>query len=233
MMTPYQQRQLALMRQMETSLASGSAASTIVPFQADYATDSQLALSLNASIPAETANIIQTKLIRPLRAIDPTQYYYPPESLHITFHSIRIIHDPPSYTEADIERSRTLLSRMAPSEGPFPFTLAGVFSLPTSVFVAALATPRYDAFIRRIRSAFTGAGIPDDKTYFTDELVFANTTICRYTHPPTQEFLETLRGLRDTDIGDVRIESVSLVETNAAANLAKMRVLGIYRFGQN
>lgn len=232
-MTPFQQRQLALMRQMETCLASDTTASTIIPFQTDYVTDPQRALSVNAYIPIRLATVIQSKLINPLKTIDPTQYYYPDESLHITIHSIRIIHDPPMYTPRDIETSMQLLERFIQSEHPFSFTLHGIISLPTSVAVIALITPEYDRFTRSLRRAFVDAGIPDDKTYFTDEMVFANTTICRYTHPPSLDFLHNIKTLPNIYIGKFIAKEVSLVEINAGAHPSKTKVFGTYRFMEN
>lgn len=232
-MTPFQQRQLTLMRQMETRLASGSNASTIVPVQTDYINDPQLALSLNAYLPKEIATTIRTRLIEPLKVIDPTHYYYPVEALHVTIHSVRIIHDPPMYTPQDIETSKRLLEQRIPLEQPFPFVFHGVMSLPTSVAVIALITPEYDRFAKSLRRAFIDTGIPDDKTYFTDEMVFANTTFCRYTQKPTQAFLEKLQTLKDLHIGEFVATEASLVEINAGAHPSKTRVFGTYEFAQN
>lgn len=232
-MTPFQQKQLTLMRQMEAHLASGSNASTIVPVQTDYVNDMQLALSLNTYLPKEIATTIRTKLIEPLIAIDPTHYYYPVEALHVTIHSVRIIHDPPMYTPQDIETSRRLLEQRIPLEQPFPFVFHGVMSLPTSIACIALITPDYDRFAKSLRRAFIDAGIPDDKTYFTDEMVFANTTFCRYTHKPSPEFLEKLHILKDIYIGEFVSKEASLVEINAGAHPSKTRMFGTYRFVQN
>lgn len=229
-MTPFQQKQLDLMRQMESSLASGSRASTIVPLQADYATDTQMCLSVNSFVPSTIAAAIQAKLIEPLRQIDPAQYYYPNESLHITFHSVRIIHDPPTYTDQDIKTSHRLLTKFIPLEQPFPFILHGILSMPTSVSVIALIIPEYNRFIRKLRHLFVDSGIPDDKKYFSDEIVFANTTICRYTHKPSSEFLEKLKVLKDMYVGEFVAKDVSLVETNAGAFPSKTTVLGRYQF---
>jgi len=232
-MTPFQKKQLALMRQMETMLAADSRVSTIVPMQTDFASDNQLCLSLNAFVPEAIAASIQNKLIEPLQRLDPTQYYYQKQSLHVTFHSIRIIHNPPTYSQKDIETSRGLLTKLIPSERPFPFVWHGVLALPTSVSVIVLITPRYNRFIHRIRHEFVRHGIPDDKKYFSDTMVFANTTICRYTHTPTPEFLKKLQTLKDTDIGSGVIDTVALVETNAGAHPSKTRVLGTYRCREN
>ena len=231
-MTPYQVKQLDLMRQMEHKLASNSNAATVVPLQTNYETDSQMCLSVNSFLQESVAASIQSKFIEPLRQIDPTQYYYQNASLHITLHSIRIIHDPPTYTAHDIETSRRLLAQYIPSEQPFSFDLHGVLSMPTSVSVMALATPDYNQFIRTLRQQFVAAGIPDDKKYFSDEMVFANTTICRYTHKPSPKFLKKLTALKDTYIGEFIAKKVALVETNAGAYPTKTTVLSEYRFAK-
>lgn len=229
-MTPFQQKQLVLMRQMEIDLASGSTQTTIIPTQTNYAADNQLCLTVNTFLPTATAKKIQTLLIEPLKAIDPTQYYYPTESLHITFHSVRIIHDPPTYTAQDIKTSHELLTKCVPKQQAFPFILQGVMSLPTSTSVIALVTPEYDRFIRLLRQSFVNAGIPDDKTYYTQNVVFANSTICRYQHSPSQEFLKKLETFRDIFIGTFVAGDVVLLETNAVAHPSKTKVFGTYRF---
>ena len=221
------------MRQMETKLASDSRVSTIVPMQTDYATDNQLCLSLNAFVPKAISVSIQNRLIGPLQRLDPHQYYYPKESLHITFHSIRIIHNPPTYSEKDIATSQQLLTELVQSERPFPFIWHGVLSLPTSVSVIVLITPECDRFIRRLRRAFVSSGIPDVKKYFSDEMIFANTTICRYSHKPSPEFLQKVAIFKNIDIGTSVIDNVSLVETNAGAYPSKTHVLGAFRFTGN
>lgn len=218
------------MRQMERTLASDTSAATIVAFQADYTTDNQLCLSLNAFVSNDITASIQSKLIEPLRRLDPGQYYYLEGALHITFHSIRVVHNPPTYTPDDIETSKRLLETIIPSQQPFPFILQGVLSMPTSASVIALITPEYDRYIRTLRHAFISAGIPDDKKYFTNETVFANCTFCRYTHKPSPEFIKKLLELKDTVVGQFVTQEVSLVETNAGAFPSKTTVLGQYRF---
>lgn len=229
-MTPFQRKQTDLMRQMESRLASDANAATIVPMQTDYPGNPQMCLSVNTFLPQHIASQIQKTLIQPLKAIDENQYYYPNASLHITLHSIRIIHDPPTFTKANISHSKELLTYIVPRELPFPFTLNGVLSLPTSVSVIALVTPRYDTFIRSLRNTFVHAGIPDDKTYFTNEMVFANTTVCRYTHKPTQKFLQKIQELQNTSFGSFTATETMLVETNAVCHPAKTTILGRYEF---
>ncbi len=218
------------MRQMETALASDPKASTIVPMQTDYQNDPQIALTCISYVPSDIATRIQTELINPLKAIEPDFFYYPNTSLHITIQNIRVIRNPPSFTIPDINKVQAVLASMTPSAGPFPCIYKGLLSMPTSTSLIALVTPEYDQFVRRLRTALTDINVPDDKTYFTDEIIFANTTICRYTHTPSEKFLKTLESLQDISIGTWTPKIVSLVTMNAVANPQKTVNYGSYSF---
>ena len=229
-MTPFQEKQLALMRQMEKQLASNSCASTIVPMQLDYLNDPQIALTCISYVPEDIAKRIQTELINPLKAVEPDFYYYPNADLHITIQNVRVIHNPPSFTKEDIKKVQSVLASIVPSAGPFPFTYNGLLSMPTSASLIALVTPQYDQFVRRLRKSLTDNTVPDNKTYFTDEVIFANTTIVRYTHAPSQIFVKTLASLQDISVGTWTPKIVSLVTMNAVANPQKTIDYGSFPF---
>lgn len=231
-MTLYQQKQIVLMRQMEDSLAKNTAASTIVTMQKDYVNDPQLCLTCVSFLPKNTAETIQTQLLTALATIEPAFYYYPVQSLHVTIQNIRVINNPPHFSAADIAKAQQLLLNFIPSYGPFVFEFSGILRLPTSLAIIALITPEYDRFIRAFRQALVAAGIPDDKKYFTDEIIFANTTICRYTHEPSQEFFGEVEKRKQTSFDSMRAQEVSLIQTNAGAHPSKMKVLCTYPFRQ-
>lgn len=231
-MTPFQQKQIDLMRQMEAALAAGAPASTIVPIQTDYHNDPQIALTIISRVPKDIAKTIQTQLIAPLRAIEPEFFYYPDEALHVTVQNVRVIHDPPRFTASDVAKVDALLATLVPKTRRFPFIYAGLLSMPTSTSLIALVSPEYDQFIRRLRKSLAEAGIPDDKTYFTDAAIFANTTICRYTHTPSKKFTDTLAKYKDIRAGQFAPEKATLVSMNAVASPAKTTVLGEYQFAQ-
>lgn len=218
------------MRQMESAMASGTASPTIVSMQSDYVTDNQLCLTSVSFAPPEFADIIYNAIIKPLQNIDPDQYYYPNTSLHVTIHNIRVVASPPNFTSADIQKAKTLLSTSIPTYVAPTFTLQGLLVMPTSVAIVALVTPEYDHMVRQLRQTFADAGLPDNKTYFTNEIIFANMTICRYTHKPSQVFLEKIETLKNIDIGRFVVQEVSLIQTNAGAHPTKTKVFGSFNF---
>lgn len=232
-MTPFQKKQLDLMRQMEVQALSNPAVTTIVPMQTDYANDPQLCLTCVSFLPKDIATRIQTQILTPLKTIEPDFYYYPIESLHVTIQNIRVINYPLHFGPTEIAKTKKLLSEFVPGYEPFRFELSGTIHMPTSLVVIALVDPAYDQFVRTLRQALIDAGIPDDKKYFTDEIVFANTTVCRYTHAPSQKFLQEVKKLRDEHIGAFTVHEVSLIETNAGVHPSKTKVFGTYRFKNN
>jgi hypothetical protein len=231
-MTPIQVKQLDLMRQMERSFALGNNPSQIVNFQTDYATDDQICLTTVSFVSKDIADAIYEKIILPLQTIDPTQYYFPKESLHITVHNIRVIAKPKTYTEQDINLARKLLTQAIPQYTRPEFELRGIITMPTSIGIIALITDTYNDMVWDLRRQFAAAGLPDNKKYFTQDVAFANITICRYTHQPSQEFINKLPQYRDTFFGMFTANETSLIESNAGIYPAKTIVHETYQFHQ-
>ena len=229
-MTPFQTRQLELMRQMESALAADPKASEIVTMQSDYANDNALCLTTVSYIPEQLAKIIHEAIIKPLAGIDPDQYYFPNSSMHVTIHNIRVVRDPASFTESDIEHARNLLRSSIPTYLAPTFELVGLLSMPTSISIIALVDPDYDHMVKSIRSQFAKANLADDKKYFTNEIVFANITICRFTKPPTKLFLETIEKNKNKKFGIFSPKETTLVTTNAGMHPSKTTVIESFPF---
>jgi hypothetical protein len=227
-MTPFQQKQLILMRQMESSLASGASSSSVVPFQTDYAHDTRICLTAVSFLSNTLANIIQNRLIATLKTIEPDFYYYPNESMHITIQNIRSIHNPPNFDLNDINKAKSLFTDFFATCNQFPIILQGVIQMPTSLAVIVLMTKSYDTCIRTLRQQLISNGIYDDKQYFTDEIIFANCTICRYSRKPSQKFIQMTQTGRDELFGNGLIQSVSLIQSNAVMHPSKTTIIKTY-----
>lgn len=232
-MTPFQTRQLALMRQMEKAFETNPSASQTVSIQNDYATDDQLCLTGVSFLPQELCEHIYKELIVTLQSIDPTQYFIPIDALHLTVQNVRVIQKPPSYDAGTIERAKSAFATVIETHKMQSFELAGLLSMPTSLAIIALTTPDYDQLVRRLRTELTNKDAADDKSYFTDKIVFANISICRYTHMPNQKWFEIIKNFKEKNLGNFTAKNVSLIETNAGCHPAKTRVFGIYNFQQN
>ncbi len=229
-MTPFQKSQLALMRQMESTLAINPRASEIVSMQSDYANDDALCLTTVSYLPNTLAESIRRDIIAPLAVIDPDQYYFPNSSMHVTIHNVRVVRSPQSFTNHDIRLARQLLRTCIPTYTAPTFELVGLLSMPTSVSIIALVNPYFDQMVKSIRNLFAEANLADDKKYFTDEIIFANITICRYTKSPSKLFLETVQKNKDKNFGKFTPYETTLVTTNAGMHPSKTTVIESFSF---
>ena len=174
---------------MEKAFATNPSASQTVSIQNNYASNDQLCLTTVSFLPKELATHIYKELIEPLQLIDPTHYYFPVDALHLTVQNVRVIAKPPNYDAGTIERAKSVFSTVIPTYAPQVFSLDGLLCMPTSLAIVALSTPDYDTLVRNLRKNLTQNDCADDKSYFTDEIIFANISICRYTKIPDQNFL--------------------------------------------
>ncbi len=230
--TPYQLRQLELMGQMSSIAISTGPTTTIVAMQPDYANDPQMCLAVVSYLPKSITDDIYKRIVQTLQTIEPDFYYFPQEALHITIQNIRTVALPPHFSPADIAVVDDVLQDACGAvQKPFIIELTNVIRMPTSVMIAALASPVYSTFITNLRSQLAGAGVADDKQYFTDEMVFANCTFCRYTHNPSPQFIEKLEEFRNINFGQITIDNASLITTNAGCHPSKTTVVGRYRLG--
>ncbi len=232
-MSPFQQKQLTLIRQMELAFQTNSSASQTVSMQKDYTNDNQLCLAAVSFLPTDLATIIDTQLIKPLQLLNPDQYYFPINGLHLTVQNVRVIASPPSYDNDTIERAKTVFSTIVPHYGAQHFELAGLLNMPTSLAVIALVTKEFNQLVRQLRSELILNDCADNKSYYNDEIIFANITICRYTKIPDKKWFDFIEKIKNKPIGNFNAKTISLIETNAGCHPSKTTIFDTYKFRQN
>lgn len=227
MLTAYQKKQLELVRQMEFLAARGIIRATIVPMLKDYAHDPQRTLTSVVFLPLRLQKRLYQELIVPLQKLEPDFYYYPPLSLHITIQNIRVIHFPARYNNQDIQNVQKIFRQVVSKHMNFNFHLYGVIGLPTSVSIAVLSSQTHHQLVMDLRGQLAAAGLPDDKTYFS-EATFANCNICRFTHEPGIKFRNFLRQQNQHDFGRLFVREISLIETNAVCHPSVTKKFAVF-----
>ena len=214
----YRRAQRAAVNQLRSLFASGSALDSTVKPVPDYTNDLRLCLTAVAFVGnyfANDANL--NNLIESLRAVEPWQYFYPPESLHITIQNVQTIDEPPKFDERKIQLARSIFERIIPQHKTLEFETEGLLVTPSSSALVAFADSSILPLTRSLRKALTEAQIPDDKHYISDEVVFGNITFCRFTRNPGSKFRELL----DAFIGSkiyIRTNEIHLVSTNSVCH---------------
>lgn len=221
----YKNKQLAAMLVLE---GRGQHSST-VPMMSDYANDERLCLTAAAFLPDPVQREIGSEIVGVLKKIEPHHYFYNPGSFHITIQNVRRISSPPAFNENDIATAIEVLEKEFTASPPLEFELAGVLRLPTSMAIRAFAQPILLNLVQRTRNALQQAGLPDDKEYVSNQVIFGNVTICRYTSEPSAAFLNHAETLLTPFTKFLTLNEVRLISTNAACHPAFTKTLATFK----
>jgi len=221
----YQEKQKKVFREMEKAFKEGKSRATIVEMMANYADDNQICLTTVVFIPKYLRERIQERIIKPLKKTGPAQYFYPLQSLHITIQGIRIVHRPPLFTKDDIEKVKKAFSRIIPQYSPINFEIKGILELPTSLSLKAFSDKKFHDLVMVLRKTLDQIGLPDDKAYFSKNVVLGNISFCRYTRKPNELFQKKVKEFKNVEIGKINADKVHLITTNAVCHSNKTDII--------
>lgn len=224
-MISYQQKQQELFDRLEEKFKKGENPATVVEPVSDYINDNRICLTSVAFVPETLRVIIDKKLIKLLREADPRQYYYLPQSLHLTIQNIRTINQPPLFNDGDIAKTKIVFEKIIPKYRQFEFKLEGLFELPTSLGIRAFSDDTIKNLCLELRKKLEEVGSPDNKKYITNEVIIGNVSICRYTQQPNNAFLAKVRELKNVKIGKLSVKTISLITTNAVCYPKRTQVI--------
>lgn len=216
----YAQKQKEILDRLEALSWAGESPASSVPLSSDFETDSRLCLTFLSFLPTTIQETVSA-LVEELKALDPDQYFYLPESLHITIQNVRRIADPPTFTAVDIAAAdRAFQETIAQNNlKPLRFQLSGLLLLPTSLAVTVYTEKTYGDFVIALRRNLIEHKIPDNKSYISDDIVFGNITIARFGSPPSIKLKERVAELK-LSFSDVEYlaEDICLVTTSAVCH---------------
>lgn len=227
-MSRYQQLQETVFNQLEKDAKKGNASATFVEPLSDYAGDQQMCLTSVAFLPPVLCQVVINKIIKPLKKVDDRQYYFPSNSLHVTIQNIRVISSPLLFTADDIEKAKQIFHKVTAKYSPLILELKGILELPNSLSIRGYSDKIFGDFVLELRAELKKAGIPDNKKYASKNVVFGNSTICRFTKEPTKEFFAKVKELKNIEIGKFEIKTVSLITTNAVCHPDKTKIIETY-----
>ena len=227
-MITYQEKQEKLFNEIENKFKQGKAPTSIVEPVKDYARDRQICLTSVVFLSEELQQSIGHQIIEKLKVTDNKQYYYPASSLHLTIQNIRVVHDPPRFNDQDIQKAKQVFAKVIRKYKRFSFQLKGLFDLPTSLGIRGYCDQILRDLVLELRSNLKQVGVPDDKSYGSDEIMIGNVTVCRYPTRPNKEFFTTVDQLKDVNIGTLAVQTVALVTTNSVCHPDKTKIIGTY-----
>lgn len=226
----YQEKQRDLINSIMKSIEKNdSSRATIVEMRDDYEEDQAICLTTVVFIPPEIENIIQNKIIAPLREIDDTQYYLKPGSFHLTIKNLRTINNPPLFDDEHIKKAQEVMSVNIPKYDSFDFELKGLAKFPTSLSLVGYSSDALFNLVSNLDYELKQAGIPDNKKYASSEVYFGNITFCRFTSQPSEEFLKKYEELKDMYVGKLEVKEISLITANAVCSSGTKNIIATYK----
>ncbi len=215
-MTPHQQRQLELIGRLKEQAATGAISFSIVSPVSDYGSDPRICLTSVHFPRPDFTDTIMSQIIAPLRKLEPSYFYYPQKSLHMTIKNVRVISDPPHFNATGVEAARNVFSAVVPQHRRFRVFLSRLLVFPGNLSLVGVTDSELDGLVLDLDRGLRQASIPDDKVYLNDRYFFANMTLARFSTPPSEAFREAVSRLESSVVfPPYEVDSVTLLSGNA------------------
>lgn len=215
-MTIHQQKQIEIINQIAEQIRTDSLkASAVIPVE-NFDEDTRMCLT-SVHFPHQSfVNSIYTSITKPLQKLFSKAYYYSPSSLHLTIKNIRVINDPPHFTDHDVTTAKKVCEKVVPSHKQFLVYPYRLLLFKNNLALMSTTDERLDAIILDLDRELNKAHISDDKHYINSRYFFSNMTLARFGEIPPRRFREMVRNISSSlDIPFYTINSVSLVTSNA------------------
>ena len=196
----------------------------------DSPEDTRRGITLLTRPPLEVKAAVRAMLER-LRGLEPDQYYYPDEDIHLTVLSIITCRSGFTLEEIVPQDYIRLIQNTLRGLPPIRIRFRGITLSPGCVMIQGY--PNDDTLNRfrdRLRDAFRNSPLRQtlDQRY---TLRTAHSTIIRFRRPfrDTDAFLSALESCREQDFGSFRLDRMELVLNDWYQRRENTRELGFFQ----
>jgi len=215
-LTNYQQHQLEVIGQIEESLAKNQAKFTMVEPVADFVNDDRICLTSVHFPDPKLINKVYKEIIEPLKKISPEHFYYPSSSIHATIKNIRVISNPPTFNEKDVEIVKKVFNKVIPKHKSFQAYYYRLLLFPHNLALIGTTDQELDNIIFDLETELNKVGVPDNKIYLNKKYFFSNITLIRFANPISEDFKNKVKEISASiKPFNYEIDSISLVTSNA------------------
>lgn len=169
--------------------------------------------------------------IKELAALEPEQYYYPEDELHLTLLSVVSCIEGFNLSNVDIPAYTTLFTETINSVEPLDIQCYGITASPGCILIQGFPVDDQLQVLReKLRTAFQASSLHTtmDSRY---KLTTAHSTIARFQAPlrDSKKLLNFLSDYRTYDFGTYRINQLDLVFNNWYQHLSATTMLASTR----
>lgn len=215
-MTSHQQKQIEIINTIENQIRSNTLQATTVEPVLDFNADNRMCLT-SVHFPHEGfINNVYSSISLPLMRLFPTAYFYAPSSLHLTIKNIRVINDPPTFTDEDSSLAIDVFNKVIKKHKKFSIYPYRLLLFKNNLALMSTTDEELDSIILELDAELYRAGIPDDKKYINPCCFFSNMTIARFRTLPPLDFINKVDYISShLDLKPYIVDSVSLITSNA------------------
>lgn len=226
-MNSHQSKQKQIIEEMDRQVRNNALNFSSVASIDNYETDSRLCLT-SVHIPSKVfTHKIQSSLIQQLQHIKPEYYYYSDNSLHITIKNVRVVNNPPHFTEETTTLATGVFNDIVQHNKKFRIYFYKLILFPNNVSLIGTTDPEFDDLFLDLDKGLKAAGIPDDKRYLNAKYFFCTMTLCRFNTEPSSKFVEKVKELENSIMLEpYEVDSVTLLTCNAM--FKKQNLLGTW-----
>lgn len=215
--TKHQEKQIEVINKIESQIKKGALDFSIVSSVDNFNQDPRICLTSVHFPKQKLIQQIKSQITSPLHKISPFHYFYRDSSFHMTIKNIRIVNDPPNFSEQDIKKAKQVFSKVIPKHKVFKVYFYRLFLFPMSLALVGTTDPELDEIILELDRELFKAGVADDKKYINSRFFFSNITLMRFSQSLSGEFLNRVKKLQNTIFfKPYTVDSVSLIATNAS-----------------
>jgi len=224
-MTTHQQKQKEIINTIEKQVACDALQATAVVPVKDFEDDNRICLTSVHFPHKRFVTEIYTSISEPLKKLFPGAYFYSPSSLHLTIKNIRVINNPPRFSNENIKTAIHVFDKVIPIHKAFSIYPYRLLLFKNNLALISTTDEELDAIILNLNKELKSAALPDDKQYVNSTHFFSNMTLARFSLLPTHEFTEQVHRMSQQLLLPLYcVDSVSLVTGNAV--MKKLTVHG-------
>lgn len=172
-------------------------------------TDTRRGLTLLVHLPAHVIRNINF-VLNDLKQLEPSQYYYAADTIHITVMDIRRAVPELCLSKEELVNYQQVIRETVNNVGAINWHLAGLVCSPEAILVKGFYFSELQQLRNALRKNFLKNGLILDERY---ETFSGHATVVRFkkklTHP--QALLNEINGFRNIEFGDFQTSKVDLV----------------------
>jgi 2'-5' RNA ligase len=171
-----------------------------------------------------------SKIMKGLEEIEPEQYYYPLQNIHLTIINITDLSEDFVFDQKQCEIYKKILKKIFYNAQPIKVELKGVTTSKGAVIIQGFCNNSIKKLRKKIREEFCKEGVGLKEDYLRET---AHVTIIRFRkklHSPL-DFVNQIEKSRNISIGMMRIEKARLVLHDWYNRKEKTKIIEEYYLG--